>query len=101
MFGLYPSSFYNVWTDVKPAKGCRVLMQTYPGGIQSGLDSYMNDAGILISETTIARTRFDIKGEVLASRIRRSIQYGESIDQVVAILGKDNNGLYTNEWLIA
>src|SRR5262245_36545073 len=38
MFGLYPSQFYNVWLDVKPAKGRRVLMQTYPGGIQSGMD---------------------------------------------------------------
>jgi hypothetical protein len=101
MFGLYPSSFYNVWLDIKPEKGRRVLMQSYPGGIQSGLDYYMNDAGILVSETTLAQTRFDIKGEALASRIRRAVQYGESIDQVAAILNKDNNGLYTNEWLIA
>jgi hypothetical protein len=101
MFGLYPSSFYNVWIDLKPEKGRRVLMQTYPGGIQSGLDYYMNDAGILVNETTLAQTRFDVKGEALASRIRRAVQYGESIDQVVAILEKDNNGLYTNEWLLA
>jgi hypothetical protein len=100
MFGLYPASFYNVWLDVKPAKGHRVLMQTYPAGIQSGLDYYMNDAGILVSETTLAQTRFDVKGMALASRIRKALQYGDSIDKVVEILQEDNNGLYTNEWLI-
>ena len=45
---------FNVWLDVKPARGHRVLMQTYPGGIQSGMDYYMNDAGLLVAETTIA-----------------------------------------------
>src|SRR5579884_768038 len=37
MFGLYPSNFFNVWLDVKSSKGHRVFMQSYPGGIQSGL----------------------------------------------------------------
>src|SRR5262249_18876713 len=31
MFSLYPSNFYNVWLDVKPASGHRVLMQSFPG----------------------------------------------------------------------
>jgi hypothetical protein len=101
MFGLYPSSFYNVWLDVKGSKGHRVLMQTYPGGIQSGLDYYLNDAGILISETTLAQTRFDVKGMTVASRIRQAIQYADTIDQAVEILKAGNNGLYTNEWLLA
>jgi hypothetical protein len=101
MFSLYPSNFYNVWLDVKPAKGHRVIMQTYPAGIQSGLDYYMNDAGILVCETTIRQTNFDIKGAALASRIRQALQYADSIDKAVVILGKDNNGLYTNEWLLA
>ena len=49
MFTCYPSAAsYNVWLDVKTAKGHRVLMQSYPGGIQSGLDYYLNDAGILV-----------------------------------------------------
>jgi hypothetical protein len=101
MFSLYPSNYYNVWLDVKPAKGHRVIMQTYPAGIQSGLDYYMNDAGILVCETTIRQTQFDIKGAALASRIRQALQYADSIDKAVEILGKDNNGLYTNEWLLA
>lgn len=101
MFDLYPSLFYNVWLDLKPAKGHRILMQSYPGGIQSGMDYYMNDAGLLVLETTIAQTRFDIKGMALTSRIRKALQYADSIDKAVEFLQKDNNGLYTNEWLLA
>jgi hypothetical protein len=100
MFGLYGSNFYNVWLDVKPAKGHRVFMQSYPGGIQSGMDYYYNDAGLLVCETTIAQTKFDIKGMTVASRIRQALQYADSIDKAVEILGKENNGLYTNEWLL-
>jgi hypothetical protein len=101
MFGLYPSNFYNVWLDIKPAKGHRVLMQSYPGGIQSGLDYYFNDAGLVVSETTLAQTKFDGTGLALASRIRQALQYADSIDKAVAILLEGNNGLYTNEWLLA
>ncbi len=101
MFSLYPSLFYNVWLDVKPKTGHRVLMQTYPGGIQSGMDYYLNDAGLLVCETTINQTRFAIDGMTLSSRIREALQYADSIDRAVEILRKSNNGLYTNEWLLA
>jgi hypothetical protein len=100
MFSLYPSNFYNVWLDVKPSKGHRVFMQTYPAGIQSGLDYYYNDVGLMVCETTLAQTKFDITGMALASRIRQALQYADGIDQAVAILKEGNNGLYTNEWLL-
>ncbi|HTU20231.1 MAG TPA: C45 family autoproteolytic acyltransferase/hydrolase [Gemmataceae bacterium] len=100
MTALYPANFYNVWLDVKPARGHRVLMQSYPGGIQSGLDYYFNDAGLIVCETTLAQTRFDGMGLALASRIRRALQYADSIDKAVEILKEGNNGLYTNEWLL-
>lgn len=101
MWTLRPTRFFNVWLDVKPAKGHRVLMQTYPGGIQSGMDYYMNSAGLLVTETTIRQTRFDVKGLALAGRIRKALQYADSIDSAVDALRTANNGLYTNEWLIA
>jgi hypothetical protein len=101
MFGLYPSYFYNVWLDIKPSNGHRVFIQSYPGGIQSGLDYYMNDAGLLVAETTIAQTKFDINGLSVASRIRQALQYADTIDKAVDILKNANNGLYTNEWLLA
>ncbi|WP_435009287.1 C45 family autoproteolytic acyltransferase/hydrolase [Tundrisphaera lichenicola] len=101
MWNLVMSRHFNVWIDVKPAQGHRVVMQTYPGGIQSGMDYYMNDAGLVVCETTISQTKFDPEGQALASRIRKALQYGDSIDSAVAILSKKNNGLYTNEWLMA
>ncbi len=101
MFFLPFAELGNVWLDVQPEQGHRVLMQTNAGGIWSGMDWYQNDAGILLTETTIGQTRFDKNGLPLASRARQSMQYGDSIDQVVEILGKGNNGLYSNEWLLA
>jgi hypothetical protein len=101
MFNLAMVPHFNVWLDVKPAQGHRVLMQTYPGGIMSGMDYYLNDAGLLVAETTVEQTRFDKQGTPLASRIRKTLQYAHSIDSAVAILKESNNGMYTNEWLLA
>jgi len=101
MFSLAFVRHFNVWLDVKPEKGHRVLMQTYPGGIQSGMDYYLNDAGLVVAETTVKQTKFDIDGKALASRIRKALQYAETIDKAVATLKEGNNGMYTNEWLLA
>src|SRR5215471_13501131 len=90
----------NVWLDVKPEKGHRVLMQSYPGGIESGTDWYQNDAGIVLTETTIRQTRFNPQGTPVAFRARLAIQYADNIDDMVRLLGTKNNGLYTNEWLM-
>jgi phospholipase B-like protein len=90
----------NVWLDIKPASGHRVLMQSYPGGIESGTDWYQNDAGVVLTETTIDQTPFNIQGTPVAFRARMAIQYGGNIDEVVHYLGTRNNGLYTNEWIM-
>ena len=90
----------NVMLDVKPTKGHRVLMQSYPGGIQSGTDWYQNDAGVVLTETTIRQSPFNVAGTPVAFRARKAIQYGTNIDKVVEYLTTKNNGLYTNEWLI-
>jgi hypothetical protein len=101
MWNLAMTPHFNVWLDVKPVQGHRVLMQTYPGGIMSGMDYYLNDAGLLVAETTVQQTKFDMQGTPLASRIRKTLQYAHSIDTAVAILKESNNGMYTNEWLLA
>jgi hypothetical protein len=90
----------NVMLDIKPTTGHRVLMQSYPGGIESGTDWYQNDAGIVLTETTINQSPFNINGTPIAYRARKAIQYGDDIDQVVQYLSTKNNGLYTNEWLL-
>ncbi|WP_165225318.1 C45 family autoproteolytic acyltransferase/hydolase [Aquisphaera insulae] len=101
MWNLVHAIHYKVWLDITPARGHRVVMQTYPGGLMSGLDYYMNDAGLVACETTIGQTKFDPKGIPLVDRIRRAVQYADSIDGAVKILGEGNNGLYSNEWLLA
>ncbi len=61
----------------------------------------MNGAGIVIGETTVAQTPWNPDGAPMSDRIRRAVQYGTSIDEVVAILAERNNGLYTNDWPMA
>ncbi|RPI88876.1 MAG: hypothetical protein EHM42_03995 [Planctomycetaceae bacterium] len=101
MSSLGEVSHYNVWLDIQPTDGHRMVIQTSPGGIQSGLDYYINSAGLIIAETTIRQTRFNAEGQALASRIRQAVQYAGTIDQVVTYLTDRSNGLYTNQWLLA
>ncbi len=101
MWDLYPANFYNVWLDLKPAKGHHFVMQTFPGGMHSGMDYSISDAGLMMSETTLEQTRFNIRGIPLSARIRRAVQYANSIEETAEILGRDGNGLSTNEWILA
>jgi len=97
----YTGVDWNVMVDVQPTQGHRFVMQTFPGGISSGSDWYLNDAGIVIGETTVAQTPYDADGTPEANRSRKAAQYGGSIDQVAELLKARNNGLYTNDWTIA
>jgi hypothetical protein len=90
----------NVLLDIQPTSGHRMLIQSYPGGIESGTDWYQNDAGVVLTETTIQQTPFNVQGTPVAFRARHAIQYSSNIDEVVQHLGTRNNGLYTNEWII-
>ena len=100
MWGGYTGVHWEVVCDVVPETGHRLVYETFPGGIHSAADFYINSAGIMIGETTTMQTPFDITGEPQASRIRKAAQYASSIDDVVRILTTRNNGLYTNDWLI-
>lgn len=101
MWDGYTGVHFNVVLDVVPEKGHRFVMQTFPGGIHSGTDFYMNDAGIVIGETTVLQTPFDAEGTPQSNRIRKAIQYASSVDEVAAILREKNNGMYTNDWTLA
>lgn len=90
----------NIMLDVQPVTGHRVLMQSYPGGIQSGTDWYQNDLGVVLTETTIDQSPFNIQGTPVSYRARKAIQYGDSVEKVAELLSTRNNGLYTNEWII-
>jgi hypothetical protein len=94
-------SRWNIMFDIKPASGHRILMDGLPGIIASDDDFGANDAGIVITETTITQFQgFDPKGTPEFFRARKAMQYAESIDDFVRIMVARNNGGYANDWLI-
>ena len=101
MWAGYTGVHFNVLLDLVPTTGERIVFQTFPGGIHSGTDFYMNGAGLVVGETTVAQTPWNPDGVPMSDRIRRAVQYGRSIDEVVGILAERNNGMYTNDWPMA
>lgn len=87
--------------DIVPAHGHRILMDGAPGIIDSADDFGINDAGIMIAETTISGfIGWDSNGIPEFVRARKAMQYASSIDDYVAIMRKGDNGAYANDWLI-
>jgi hypothetical protein len=93
------------WTmafDVVPTHGHHFMMDGLPGVIHSADDFGLNDAGIVITETTISGFHgYDVNGIPEFVRARKAMQYSESIDDVARIFKDGNNGGYANDWLIA
>ena len=46
---------WNLVLDIVPAKGHRIFMDSFPGFIHSGDDFALNDAGLMVTETTITQ----------------------------------------------
>jgi hypothetical protein len=92
---------WNVIADIVPEKGHRIVMDALPGLIHSGDDFYVNSAGLIVTETTIADYKgFDTAGQAEFIRVLQAIQYSSTIDEWVAIMKENNNGGYANDWLI-
>jgi len=92
------------WTvifDIVPQHGHRILMDGFPGVITSDDDFGVNDAGIMITETTMAQFEgWNPDGKPEFMRSRKALQYAASIDDYVRIIKEGNNGGYANDWLI-
>jgi hypothetical protein len=92
------------WTallDVAPTRGHRFLMDAIPGLIHSGDDFYESDAGLMVTETTITQFEgFDPLGVPEFVRARRAIQLADGIEPWIALMSRDSNGAYANDWLI-
>jgi len=101
MWNGYTGVHWDVILDVVPLEGQRLVFQTFPGGIHSGSDWYLNGAGVVLGETTVGQTPFRAEGTPQSNRARKAAQYGTSIDEVARILRENGNGLYTNDWTIA
>jgi hypothetical protein len=87
--------------DIAPESGHRFIMDGVPGLIHSADDFGINDAGMMITETTISGFHgFDENGVPEFVRARKAMQYSESIDDFARIMKDGNNGGYANTWLI-
>ena len=85
--------------DIQPIKGHRIIMQTSPCWIWSGTDFFVTSKGIIGTETTIGGFLPYEKKIPIAYRIRKAMQYGNTLDEYVEILLKGNSGDYANSWL--
>ncbi len=101
MWNGYTGTEWNVMLDIVPEQGHRLVLQTFAGGIHSATDWYLNASGLVMGETTVGQTPFNAEGTPQSNRIRKAAQYASSIDEAAAILSKQNNGLYTNDWTMA
>ncbi|HET9088602.1 MAG TPA: C45 family peptidase, partial [Acidobacteriaceae bacterium] len=93
---------WRIIFDIAPQHGYQILMDGFPGKLDSGDDFGMNSAGIEITETTITGFHgFNPNGIPEFVRARKAMQYSSSIDDVQRIMVTENNGGYANDWLIA
>jgi len=92
------------WTiifDIQPEHGHHTVMDGEPGVITSQDDFGENDAGLMITETTITQFEgWNPDGIPEFVRSRKALQYAGSIDEYTAILKEGDNGGYANDWLI-
>ncbi len=97
----YDGERWNIMFDIRPERGHHILMDGFPGVITSDDDFAINDAGLMVTETTITQFfGFDPNGKPEFVRSRKALQYAAGIDDYVAMMKDGNNGGYANDWLI-
>ncbi|HEV2385851.1 MAG TPA: C45 family peptidase [Candidatus Acidoferrales bacterium] len=93
---------WRIIFDIAPRNGYRILMDGFPGVIDSDDDFGINSAGMMVTETTISQFYgWDPSGKPEFMRARKALQYAGSIDDYVRIINDGNNGGYANDWLLA
>jgi hypothetical protein len=91
--------YSNIILDLNPSEGHRFIMQTSPCWIWSGSDFFVTVKGIIGTETTIGGFIPYEKKFPIGYRIRKAMQYGNSLDEYCDILLHENSGDYANSWL--
>jgi hypothetical protein len=74
-------------------------MQTAPGYIFSGTDIFVTSAGIIGTETTIKHFKAYELRDPIFCRIRKCMQYGDTLDDYIETLVANNSGDYACTWL--
>jgi hypothetical protein len=84
---------------VYPSQGHSFVMQTGCGLICSSMDWFICSSGIVGCETTIGGyTEHPTFGLPYFARIRQCMQYGDSLDDYIEIMKKENAGDYASCW---
>jgi hypothetical protein len=92
--------YFNVIVDLKPSKGNRILYQSYPGCMSSQTDFFITSNGFIGTETTIGGFLHYENRDPISCRIRKCMQYAQSLDDYEKFLQHENSGDYANSWLI-
>ena len=92
--------YFNIIIDEKPNNGNRFLYQAAPGYISSQGDFYVNSKGFIVTETTMGGFNKYKKLHPIGCRIRKCIQYANTLEDYENILKTNNSGDYANSWLI-
>jgi hypothetical protein len=92
---------HGVFADIVPQAGNRILMELQAGMIWSGTEWYMNEAGLVVGETTLGDAPYQWLSTPAFVRIRKAVQYANSIDEFANIMITNTNGAYCGDYLIA
>jgi hypothetical protein len=90
--------YFNVVITILPSKGHRMMFQSAPGYIFSGTDFFTCSSGIFGTETTLGGFNAYENKDPICCRIRQAMQYGNTLDDYVAYLTKNNSGDYASTW---
>ena len=91
----------NVILEICPSIGNRMILQISPGFICSGMDWFIIENGIIGCESTIGDITYTPHfGAPFFCRIRQAMQYGNSLEDYVKIMLKNNAGDYPCTWLL-
>lgn len=93
------TQYFNVVAEIRPKTGYAFTMQTAPGYIFSGTDIFVTSAGIIGTETTIKHFKAYELRDPIFCRIRKCMQYGDTLDDYIEILLANNSGDYACTWL--
>ena len=93
------TQYFNVAAEIRPKTGYAFTMQTAPGYIFSGTDIFVTSAGIIGTETTIKHFKaYEVRDPIFC-RIRKCMQYGDTLDDYIETLVANNSGDYACTWL--
>ena len=90
--------YFNIIITIVPSSGHRMMFQGAPGYIFSGTDFFTSSSGIFGTETTLGGFNAYENKDPICCRIRCAMQYGNTLDDYVAYLTKNNSGDYASTW---